>query len=127
MARVLVVDDDANALEFLRLFLTDEGHEVRTSCNTQDALDVAAAFKPNLVISDWLLADGSDGTGLLAQLRRVHGDALPAIFVTGMPSSELRAELGTLTNVQICEKPIDLDRLILIVKLLAPAKGGPEA
>lgn len=50
--RILVVDDSRAALMMLEIMLTKMGHEIRTACNGLEALEVAAAFRPEIVVMD---------------------------------------------------------------------------
>ncbi len=111
------MDDDRNCAAFLRLFLTDEGHEVRSAVSGKDALHAAAAMAPNLLITDWLLKDGTDGLALARSLCQERAD-LRIIFITGMPERELREKIHGLDDAHIFEKPLDLDRLLPLVNSL---------
>ena len=59
--RVLVVDDNADAREALRLLLEDEGHDVRSAGDGPSALESAARFPPDVVLLDIGLP-GMDGS-----------------------------------------------------------------
>ena len=120
MARILVVDDDRNCAAFLRLFLTDEGHEVRSAVSGKDAMQAAGVMAPDLLITDWLLKDGTDGLGLARSLRKERPE-LSIIFITGMPERELQSEVNKLGQAHIFEKPLDLDRLLPMVTSLVGA------
>lgn len=122
MARILVVDDDRNCAAFLRLFLTDEGHEVRSAISGKEAMQAALTFTPSLLITDWLLKDGTDGLALARNLRKEQAN-LRVIFITGMPERELRSKFEDLDDVQIFEKPLDLDRLLPLVNSLVGASA----
>jgi two-component system OmpR family response regulator len=122
MAKILVVDDDRNCAAFLRLFLTDEGHEVRSAITGKDAVVAAAALWPNLLITDWLLKDGTDGLSLALHLRREQSE-LQIIFITGMPERELRPKIAALSDAHIFEKPLDLDRLLPLVNHIVGARA----
>lgn len=50
--RVLVVDDNPDALDSLALLLSLDGHEVRTALDAEQALAIASDFKPDLVVLD---------------------------------------------------------------------------
>ena len=119
------MDDDRNCAAFLRLFLTDEGHEVRSAISGKDATAAAAALTPNLLITDWLLKDGTDGLNLARSLRKEQPD-LRIIFITGMPERELRPKIQALGEAYIFEKPLDLDRLLPLVNSLV-GTGTPAA
>jgi DNA-binding response OmpR family regulator len=123
MARILLVDDDPNCGAFLRLFLHEEGHEVRSAISSFEAYQVAADFMPDLLISDWLLKDGLDGHALALGLRRRWPD-LPVIFISGVRSGDVHAEIAGISNVRVVEKPIDLARLLPMISECGPAFAG---
>ena len=50
--RILLVDDEADILEFVRYNLLKEGYEVHTASNGAEALEVAAATRPHLILLD---------------------------------------------------------------------------
>ena len=50
--RVLVVEDDEEIADVLRRSLRQEGHEVRTAIDGEDALQAARDFSPDMVVLD---------------------------------------------------------------------------
>lgn len=86
-SRILVIDDDPQLLELLELMLRDDGHNVTTARDQAEALAALLPTAPDLVISDFRLADGRDGLELARTLRTsVHqtsGRNLPVIILTG--------------------------------------------
>jgi PAS domain S-box-containing protein len=81
--RVLIVEDDADALESLRLQMELWGNEVSTARTAEEALEKAAAARPQIVLCDIGLP-GMDGYKLVAALRKKLADS-PTVFaaVTG--------------------------------------------
>jgi len=77
--RVLIVEDDADIADVLRRSLRNEGYEVRTSTDGNEALDVAAGFVPDLVVLD-LGLPGLDGIEVCRRLRS-DGD-VPILMLT---------------------------------------------
>ncbi len=77
--RVLIVEDDADIADVLRRSLRNEGYEVRTSADGNEALDVAAGFVPDLVVLD-LGLPGLDGLEVCRRLRS-DGD-VPILMLT---------------------------------------------
>jgi two-component system response regulator MprA len=77
--RVLIVEDDADIADVLRRSLRNEGYEVRTSADGNEALDVAAGFVPDLVVLD-LGLPGLDGIEVCRRLRS-DGD-VPILMLT---------------------------------------------
>ena len=77
--KVLVVEDDGNIAELLRLYLEKEGFEVKIVPEGTTAAATAASFRPNLVILD-LMLPGLDGLGVCREIRR--SSKVPIIMLT---------------------------------------------
>jgi DNA-binding response OmpR family regulator len=85
--RVLIVEDDADIADVLRRSLRNEGYEVRTSGDGNEALDIAAGFTPDLVVLD-LGLPGLDGVEVCRRLRD-DGD-VPILMLTARSETEDR-------------------------------------
>ncbi|MEI7594479.1 MAG: response regulator transcription factor [Bacteroidota bacterium] len=68
MEKILLVDDEPDILEFLKYNLTKEGYKVYTALNGRDAIDMAQAFKPHLIILDVMMPE-MDGIETCRELR----------------------------------------------------------
>ncbi|MGE0710072.1 MAG: response regulator transcription factor [Planctomycetota bacterium] len=79
-ARILIVDDEPHVLEPLIDFFLAEGYQVTGARDGQQALDLAAAQPPDLVLLDWMLPV-IDGIAVCRELRRRH-PALPIVLLT---------------------------------------------
>src|SRR5581483_1115648 len=81
--RVLVVDDNADAADSLSALLRAVGHDVRVAHAGPAALDVAAEFRPAVVVLDVGLP-GMDGCEVARRLRAIPGTAgVRLIALTG--------------------------------------------
>ncbi len=82
--RILVVDDNHDAAEALALQLQLAGHEVRTAHDGAEALAVARAFEPDIVLLDLGMPkmDGYEAARQL-RLRSTEGRRLTLIALTG--------------------------------------------
>jgi two-component system, OmpR family, response regulator ResD len=78
--RILVVEDDAYVREAISQYLQIEGYDVVQAANGVDALKLAAAHPPDLVILDVMLP-GMDGFEVASRMRAVS--AVPILIVTG--------------------------------------------
>lgn len=89
--KVLVVDDDDEARELLRVVLDSCGIESVDVSRVSDALAVVASFQPNVVISDIGMPEG-DGFSLVKAIRSLPGDAatVPVIALTAFAGREDR-------------------------------------
>jgi CheY-like chemotaxis protein/two-component sensor histidine kinase len=86
--RVLIVEDNADTLESLRLQMELWGTEVSTARNAREALDIAARFRPQIVLCD-LGLPGMDGLRLVEPLReKLKGTPVVFAAVTGYASAE---------------------------------------
>lgn len=67
-ARVLIVDDEEDIIEFLQYNLELEGYEVQSATNGQEGYDTAERFNPHLLILDIMMPE-MDGIELCEKLR----------------------------------------------------------
>jgi len=68
--KILVVDDEADILEFLSYNLTKEGAKVYTANNGLEAIDIAKKKKPDLILLDVMMPE-MDGVETCLQLRNL--------------------------------------------------------
>lgn len=85
--RVLVVEDDDEIADVLRRSLRQEGHEVRTAADGEEALEAARDFSPDLVVLDLGLPK-LDGVEVCRRLR-ADGD-VPILILTARSDTEDR-------------------------------------
>src|SRR5450432_1074627 len=78
--QVLVVDDEPNIRELVQVALNFHGCAVTTGATGEDALKLAYAYEPDLIVLDVLLPD-IDGFEVCRRLRSVAND-VPVIFLT---------------------------------------------
>src|SRR5687768_17079939 len=79
MARVLVVDDEATLVDTIRYNLRRDGYEVQVAGEGNEALRLARASSPDLVVLD-LMLPGLDGLEVCRQLRRES--TVPILMLT---------------------------------------------
>ena len=116
-ARILVVDDHPDLRAYLRNLLEQE-YRVETARDGTEALELAARFAPELVVSD-LMMPKMDGEELLRQLRRQHGRAtLPILFLSARAGPEARTEALELGADDYLTKPFDERELLSRVRNL---------
>jgi two-component system phosphate regulon response regulator PhoB len=83
--RILIVDDEHDMVELLRLALTDAGFSVSTAANGKEALRKALRAPPDLVVLD-LLLPGMNGFSVCEQLRLNPATAsVPVLMITVLP------------------------------------------
>jgi len=126
LKRILVVDDEPNIVELVRLYLEREGFAVLVARNGDEALAVAARHDPDLVILDLMLPK-VDGWEVCRELRR-RGDT-PILMLTAR-SDDVDAIVGLeLGADDYVTKPFNPRALVARVKAIlrrtaATASGG---
>ncbi|MBI3538293.1 MAG: response regulator [Chloroflexi bacterium] len=128
LKRVLVVDDDASILQLLRLILSNEGYEVISSSNGQDAYEKAVRQIPDLAILD-VMVPGMDGYALCRKLRENRDTrAVPIIMLTAHGDVADRIKGFEAGADDFLIKPFEPKELTYRVRnLLARAQTVPQA
>ncbi len=86
--KILVVDDNRDAADSIALLLEVAGHEVRTAYDGPDALNLAAVFKPEVVILD-LGLPSMDGFEIARQIEgQSWGKDIALVALTGWGQQE---------------------------------------
>ena len=91
-AKVLIADDDRLVRALLTEMLLDMGHTVVEAENGQQAVELCARERPDVVILDFLMPRLSGLDALLAM--RQKGHTMPAVMLTAISDSSLRAMEG---------------------------------
>src|ERR1051325_7683291 len=76
---VLVVEDESSIASFVALYLKNAGYTVRTASNGADALSLAAAEHPALIVLDLMLPD-IDGIEVSKRIRQTS--EVPILMLT---------------------------------------------
>ncbi len=127
MSRVLVVDDNADNLYLLRVLLTGVGHEVTVAADGVEALTLARATPPDLVVSDILMPQ-MDGWTLCRQWKAdARLTSIPFMFYTAT-YTEPKDEAFALSLGADCfmVKPQEPEVLVETIKGLL-WRGSPES
>lgn len=108
--RVLVIDDDVAVLAGMCHLLRDWGCECDTAESIEQALPLARAHAPNVVISDYRLREQHNGLEAIAALRELLGDSLPALLITGDTAPKLLRE-ALASGIPLLHKPVSPGQL----------------
>jgi PAS domain S-box-containing protein len=122
--RVLVVDDDADARELVRVVLGNSGAEVSSASTADEAMQLLTRQVPDVLVSDIGLP-GEDGYGLIRRLRGQPQTArLPALALTAYASivdQDRALEAGFQRHLA---KPVDPSELVkAIASVVADARA----
>jgi len=122
--RILVVEDDQEIAEVLRRTLRQEGHEVRSAGDGEEALSAAAEFVPDLVILDLGLPK-LDGVEVLRRLRA--DDDVPVLILTARTDLDDRVEGLDTGADDYLVKPFERQELLARMRALKrrrPPRGA---
>ena len=125
MAQILVVDDDYNILQVLRMRLASDGHQVSLASSAEEALAVGKTQAPDLALIDLKLGN-EDGMVLMEALRnQIPG--LPVIILTAFGSIDTAVAAMKRGAYNYLTKPFDGHALLAQVdKALAQGQLSTE-
>jgi DNA-binding response OmpR family regulator len=112
---VLVVDDEEMIRSLLTKFLTLRGYRVRTAQNGMEALAQVGQETPHIVILDMYMP-GMNGVEVLRQLRAKQY-AGGVVALTASQDEKLLQQTLELGSVDVIGKPVDLERLELVIQV----------
>ncbi|HEY7300180.1 MAG TPA: ATP-binding protein [Xanthobacteraceae bacterium] len=120
---VVVIDDDALVLDSVGGILRSWGCKVITADSLASAASALAGEpRPDLIISDYRLADGQSGIAAIAKLRDAFGPAIPAFLMSGDTAPERLREAQE-SGHHLLHKPVRPMRLRAMVNQLLK---GPQ-
>ncbi len=113
-AKILVIDDEKNILESIKMVLTYEDYPVTTTNNGLDGIDQFKQLRPDIVLLD-VKMPGFNGLEVLKQLKDINQFA-EVIMISGHSGIEEALEAAKLGAFDFLEKPISREKLILTVR-----------
>jgi DNA-binding response OmpR family regulator len=115
--RILLVDDDAEIVESLRLALEGNGYTVLVARDGNQGLALSERENPDLVILDMMMPKRS-GFLVLEKMRRTRETPMRVIMITANEGSRHKAYAEMLGVDDYIRKPFAMDRLMESVKRL---------
>ena len=122
MAKILVVDDDPDFVEFTQIVLEREGHIIVSAAGGGEALDKIAADTPDLIILDVIMDTVLDGLSVAQELGD-HSEYrdIPIIMITSIANTDYAELFPTDEYVHLdtfLTKPVAPERLVKEVNRL---------
>ena len=119
--KILVVDDDANICELLRLYLTKEGYQVTTANDGEEGLEKFSQVKPDMVLLD-VMMPRMDGLEVCRRIRKAGNTPVMMLTAKGETFDKvLGLELGADDYVV---KPFDAKEVVARVKAVLRRTQG---
>ena len=124
--RVVVADDDPEALELASTILGGAGGEVRTCSSAAEALEAFRQAVPDVLISD-IEMPGEDGYSLIRRVRALpaeQGGRVPAVALTAYGRTQDRVQSLAAGFTMHVPKPVDPGELTTIVASVCRISAG---
>ena len=117
--KIMIVDDEENILELVKVLLEQEGFEVLTASSGKECLEKLKKVKPDLILLD-IMMPGMTGREVLEKIREnPKTKHLKVAFLTVVRYSEIsKKEFKNLNVLDYITKPFDNKDLIRRVKKL---------
>jgi CheY-like chemotaxis protein len=113
--RVLLVEDDPGVRDATRMLLKVEGYEVTAVASLAQALkEISQATRPDLLVTDYHLANGETGTETIAALRQALGVPLKAVLITGDTAIDTPLD----PDLRVASKPIRAEELLTLMRAM---------
>jgi PAS domain S-box-containing protein len=110
-AKILLVDDELSTLELLSRLFTDEGHDVQTVNNADEALEMVKNGRYNLILLD-IKMPGTNGIELYGRMQKIALSlAERVIFITGDVIGPDTENFLSRTKAPYITKPFDVHQL----------------
>lgn len=124
-ARILIVDDDADITEAMRIVLENKGYSVDAASDSKDALNHLKSQKPDLIILDVMMNTKSEGFDLARDLKKdPKYREIPILMLTAIKEKtgiDFKPSAGDETWLPVEEfldKPVKPEQLIEKVESL---------
>ncbi|WDP90199.1 MAG: response regulator [Desulfobacter sp.] len=115
---ILVIDDEAGILEVMAGIMAGKGIEVHTAVDGEQGLEKLRDHSYHMVITD-LKMPGISGTQVLERTRRLKGNGLPVVAMSGTPWLAGDAPFDA-----VLAKPFVWDTLFGVIRTLVPSFKG---
>lgn len=112
--KLLVIDDDANISDLLKIYFENEGYEVKTAADGIEGLNYFKLYEPDLVLLDIMLPKNKDGWQVCREIREISSKPIIMITAKGeVVDKILGLELGADDFVV---KPFEMKELASRIK-----------
>jgi CheY-like chemotaxis protein len=123
--RVLLVDDEEDVRDALRLILQHNGMIVTTAASAREAFDLVERMQPDILLSD-VAMPGEDGLSLIRRVRLLPpggGGLIPAAALSAYAAAGDRRRALLAGYQQHVAKPVDPAHLLAVIAKLARQNG----
>ena len=123
--KILVVEDEADFLDLLRLYFKQEGFAIATATNGLDAVKKARSLMPDLILLDVMLPE-LDGFAVCEILRNDSATAsIPVVMLTGLCGQMSRCAGIESGATEFVTKPANPEDIVSKVKDMLERRSAP--
>jgi len=116
LKKILVVDDEPDAVKMMEMRLSHEGYEVLKAYDGAEAVKIARKERPDLILLD-ILMPVMDGAETAAKLRELpETKNIPVIFITCLFTKEDAMQETVRGGTLFVSKPYDAEELSRIIR-----------
>ena len=119
--KILVIDDEQSLTKILTKFLEQNGYEAHPAHTGKEGLEKNEVLKPDVILVDLLLPDYTN-MQLISKLNETASNA-SLVVITGVGSVDTAVQAMKLGAEDYLEKPIDLEKLNIVIKKIAEKRG----
>lgn len=124
MAKIMVIDDEAEMGDLIRKIFEPEGHEVVSEIDPEKAIELVRKENPDCLLLD-IMMPKIDGVEVLSRVRKFNKD-LAVVMITAYGSVESAIESMKLKAVDYISKPISAATIKNIVKRCLESRGKQD-
>jgi CheY-like chemotaxis protein len=113
---ILVLDDDPDILESLRIILEANGYAVASAGSAEEGLRVYKSAKPDLVFVDLMMEEIDAGTTFVKEVRALNNTAPIYVLSSVGDNLSTMTDLSALGLTGVLQKPIKSELLLKLLK-----------
>jgi DNA-binding response OmpR family regulator len=113
---ILILDDDPDILESLRVVLEANNYQVATARSAEEGLRFYKAVKPDLLIVDLMMEEIDAGTAFVKEVRAMGNTAPIYVLSTVGDNFSMTTDFSALGLAGVLQKPINSDLLLMLLK-----------
>jgi two-component system alkaline phosphatase synthesis response regulator PhoP len=113
---VLVIDDDPDIIDSVKVILGSSGFAVTTAMSGQEGIDAAVSGKPDLILCDMMMERIDAGSKVAEELRKKNVTAPIFLLSSIGDATASNIEIDKLGFNGVFQKPVNPEQLISMIK-----------
>lgn len=104
---VLIVDDDPNQINLIKIYLKKANVEITTAKNGRHAISILKNNKFDIILTDYQMPE-MDGETLISKIRNDLKLSIPVVMIS---ANDTQKDLSIYKNVKLLKKPFTPDQI----------------